>query len=578
MESQTLSAPDRIVVPDTLGALLPGFDGWRTHQRETVQAVIDAFTQEGVETVLLDAPTGSGKTPIGAAVTKMLPSNEYDEARALYLSHTIMLQEQQLRTLPEAVTVTGRRNHACLKTPFLAGEPITAEEADCPCEFARPGNEGGCSYYAQWFKALEAPDAVLNYAFVVRVIKAQGLRVARDWGSEGADMDRIPNPFAGRELMVCDEGHNLERALLDADTVDIYQSSFERYGYEVPRSVQFEDWPKWAGEIKTDLAERYLEAKTRKFEGLQSGSLGVDAFKEVSRLKALMTTVDNAIDLEKKAKHTPFMVGRTPSGYSLKPLWAWDRASHILLGHAPKKLIMSATLGEPNLAARLLGLEMGTWKYISIPSTFPVENRPVFYWPVSKMKHGMDESDKFRQARALVYLAHKFPEQPAVVHCNSYALGKYLLDAVATIDIGVRGRMLTHNSSERERVFKRFEATEGAGNCILVTPAATTGVDWDFLGWQMIPKVPYPDMSDDFTRLRYDYVDEDGEAIGKTVYQHEAVKTLVQAAGRCVRTPESRGVTVITDMSFWPLFKYVAPGAFPEWFREAVKWFEPKGG
>jgi Rad3-related DNA helicase len=92
----------------------------------------------------------------------------------------------------------------------------------------------------------------------------------------------------------------------------------------------------------------------------------------------------------------------------------------------------------------------------------------------------------------------------------------------------------------------------------------------------MIPKVPYPDLGDDIVRLRYDYVTDEGESIGKQVYQQEAVKTLVQAAGRCVRTLTSKGVTVITDGAFWPLYKYAAPDAFPDWFRAAVSWYKPK--
>lgn len=112
---------------------------------------------------------------------------------------------------------------------------------------------------------------------------------------------------------------------------------------------------------------------------------------------------------------------------------------------------------------------------------------------------------------------------------------------------------------------------------ILITPAATVGVDWDFVTWQMIPKVPFPDLSDTFTRLRAEYVTEEGEPIGKKVYQQEAALSIVQASGRCVRTPTSKGVTVITDSAFWPLFKHIAPASFPDWFRDAVRWEEVGG-
>lgn len=552
-----------VELPDSPEALgLTGFPDWREHQRETVEALVEAFQESNVVTV--EAPTGSGKTIIGAAASRALGGS------AIYLAHTIILQQQQLRTLPGAVTVTGRRNHPCL-LPVAQEFGLTAEDADCPCELAAPE---GCTYYAQWFRAMRAQDAVLNYAFMVRIVKAGGLRVAEGFGTMGESRDVIPNPFLGRRLMVCDEGHNLEKALLDADTVEIHEATWDRYDIRVPQSVDFERWLEWAAEQEVRVADLYESAR------LAKGELSLDAFKEKRRLKGMMQTLANIDDLSKASEgagqdhqRTPMFVGRKAHGYTLQPLWVWNRAEHLLFRHAENTMIMSATLGSPGLTAKLLGLQGS--RHLKIPSTFPVENRPVFYWPVSKMRHGMEETEKAKQAVALIELAKKFPTAPGVIHCNSYSLGKYLLDVVAQYDPAVRGRMIGHTAQNREAIFAAFEGDPG--NTILVTPAATTGVDWDFIGWQMIPKVPYPDLGDDIVRLRYDYITEAGEPIGKQVYQQEAVKTLVQAAGRCVRTPSSKGVTVVTDAAFWPLYKYAAPEAFPDWFRAGVSWYKPKG-
>lgn len=452
-----------------------------------------------------------------------------------------------------------------------------ADEADCPCEMATPD---GCSYYDQWFRALEARDVVLNYAFMVRIVKARGLKVAEGWGTMGKNQDVIPNPFVGRDLMVCDEGHNLEGALLDADKVEVYQASFERYGHRVPNTTDIEVWLEWAANIGPLLSKKYEELRKASTES-GSDKVAFDTFKDANRVKGLVQVIDGIKDLagiaaDAQATGSPTVfVGRRPYGYVIQPIWAWNRARRLLFGHASNSIVMSATLGTPGLAARLLGLE--NWSHLKIPSTFPLANRPIFYWPVSKMKYNMDDTDKMRQVVALANLATtKFPDSPGLVHTNSYALAKYMYENMAKVLPELQSRMILHTAAEREATFRDFEADPG--NRILLTPAATTGVDWDFLGWQMIPKVGYPDLSDDITRLRYDYVTEEGEALGKEVYTNEAVKTLVQACGRNVRTPTSKGVTVITDSAFWPLFKHIAPKAFPDWFRPAVKWYEPKGG
>lgn len=534
--------------PEALGLDPLLFPEWREHQREAVQEIVDAFDSTG--RVLLEAPTGSGKTIIGAAVARALGGS------AMYMAHTIMLQNQQLHTLPDAVTVTGKRNHLC-PVLQLAEPGATAEDGDCPCDLASPD---GCSYYQQWFRALTAQDVVLNYAFVVRVLKAGGLRVADGEGWIGENKDAIPNPFRNRALMVCDEGHNLESALLDADGVEVHQRAFEHYHLDPPTgSIELDQWLEWSQDSSQDLEQQVAG----KFLDVH----------EKRAVRNLRQTLKNVQDLSKAAESTPIYVGRTEYGARLRPLWAWNRSEQILFRHAPATIIMSATLGEPHLAARLLGLK--NWTHVKIPSTFPVANRPVLYWPVARMRHGMDESEKVRQIGALVHLARKFPDSPGVVHSGSFALAQYLTSGVLAWAPDVAVRLLSHDSKSRDATFKTFE--NHAANEILVTPSASTGVDWDHVGWQMIPKVPFPDLSDEFVRLRYDYVDPyTGEDIGKQVYTQEAVKTLVQAAGRCVRTPTSKGVTVITDSTFWPLFKYTAPNAFPDWFRPAVKWYNPK--
>lgn len=553
--------------PEELG--LPGFTEWRQHQKEIVSDVVDAFETNDV--VLAEAPTGAGKTIIGAATGRALGGG------AIYLAHTIMLQEQQLRTLPGAVTVTGRRNHVC-PLPVLIGETLTADEADCPCDLATPD---GCSYYDQWFRAMPARDVALNYAFMVRIVKARGLKVAEGFGTMGKSFNIIPNPFVGRKLMVCDEGHNLEAALLDADKVDVYQQSFERYHLSVPNSTDFQQWLEWSTRARPVLTEKYESARKGTQASIESGELSIDTFKESKRLAGLLQTVEGVLDLagvakdvEADGRQPTVFVGRRPHGYVVQPIWAWDRARKLLFSHAENVLVMSATLGAPGLAARLLGLQAGRWAHMTIPSTFPVENRPIFYWPVSKMKYNMDDSEKMRQVVALANLSQKFPTSPGLVHTNSYTLAKYFYERMPQVLPELMPRLILSSPQTRAKDFADFEADPG--NRIMLTPAATTGVDWDFLGWQMIPKVGYPDLSDDITRLRYDYVTEEGEALGKEVYTNEAVKTLVQAAGRAVRTPTSKGVTVITDGAFWPLFKHIAPKAFPSWFRPAVRWYEPK--
>jgi Rad3-related DNA helicase len=539
-----------VIVPNSPQDLGLPFDYWRPYQAEAVQEAYDALQEH--DKVLLEAPTGSGKTIIGAALSRLLGGT------GLYMAHTKSLQQQQLKTLPGAVTATGRSNHKCLIKNSQTGEQYeTALDGPCPCPYAVPD---GCSYYRQWFDSAESPDVVLNYAYAVRVLQTQRIRTA---------IGKLSNPFTDRDLMVCDEAHTLEGALLDAGTTELGLTLFSRLGIDFPGQYSAEVYHQWATEALTPL-----ETVFDLLEG-QSASYEPDRIPE--ELTRKLRDHRRAIELLEQTKvataeaRQDVVVGRlNTGGVKIRPLWVKHQASNMLFRFGKKVLLMSATLGSPFVLSRILGIPEGTWTHIKVPSTFPVQNRPVYLWPVAQMKHGMPIEDKARQAAAIIALANRpaFANTPGVIHCASYDLATFLMSCTAQYDPSVRARMVTHTPQTRDVTFKHFE--RDPGNVILLTPAATTGVDWDFVSWQVIPKVPYPNLGDDFVRMRYDYVDDDGFNLGRKVFQNEAATAIVQAAGRHVRTPESKGVTVITDAAFKQLY-YGARECFPKWFQDAVK-------
>jgi Rad3-related DNA helicase len=541
------------LVPEAPSSLGLPHSEWRDYQRETVGRIIEGF-EDGCK-VLLSAPTGSGKTVLGSAAARVF------QGTSMFLAHTIHLQQQQLRTLPDAKTATGRANHICpLPDPF--GQELTAAEAPCPCEMARAD---GCSYYNQLFKCGDAQEAVLNYAYAVRVFKARGMKVYAVDPETGRDVVRnLPNPFNSRDVLVCDEAHLLERALIDVDTIEVNRRTFEQLHIELPAVLSLSSWRAWAQENEARVSAGVADIM-RAF--VKTEHPHRDDIRAAKRLQSAWNVITGVLSI---SPSVPYYIGRTPLGFTIQPLWAWSTAHNLLWKYGKQVLIMSATIGDPELTTRLLGIE--DWRYIEVPSTFPVVNRPVFYWPVMKMSVNTTDWDRFQQVHALAHLATKFPTSAGVVHCCSYDLGRFLYDN-AGIYPDLAARLVIHDAKTREVVFQDFETRPG--NRILITPAATTGVDWGFVGWQMIPKVPFPNLGDDIVRLRYNYVDEEGEEIGKRVFLQEAALAVVQAAGRCVRTPTDKGVTIITDANFWRLFEHTSRASFPEWFRSAVSWYHP---
>ena len=107
---------------------------------------------------------------------------------------------------------------------------------------------------------------------------------------------------------------------------------------------------------------------------------------------------------------------------------------------------------------------------------------------------------------------------------------------------------------------------------VIISPSMTTGIDLPYIvGFQIIAKVPYADLGDPVTAARRTYKPEWNPKFGQQVYDADALNTVVQAAGRAVRTPTDQGVTYVIDGNFWGLY---ARAYSPESFRETVRWLK----
>jgi ATP-dependent DNA helicase DinG len=83
----------------------------------------------------------------------------------------------------------------------------------------------------------------------------------------------------------------------------------------------------------------------------------------------------------------------------------------------------------------------------------------------------------------------------------------------------------------------------------------------DFLRFQIVTKMPYPDLGDPWTRVRADR--------DPRWYALETAKALVQAYGRSCRHAGDSGVTYILDAHF-PRFLQRYRVLLPAWFLDAA--------
>ncbi|MEM4321380.1 MAG: helicase C-terminal domain-containing protein, partial [Candidatus Nitrosocaldus sp.] len=143
------------------------------------------------------------------------------------------------------------------------------------------------------------------------------------------------------------------------------------------------------------------------------------------------------------------------------------------------------------------------------------------------------------------------------------------------LDIARKDKAAKNSSSKKEKnnnkvpeeAKKRILAEHASSkNSVLLSTNFWEGVDLrdDLCRFIIIPKVPYPDLSDLRNRTRL----ERGDRIW---YELRAIMKIIQGSGRGVRHENDHCTTYILDSNASWLFKKHMK-ELPAWFREALSW------
>ncbi len=502
------------------------FTSYRAYQLETA-AKINACTKYAY---LLDAPTGIGKSLIAATVQRLLKKN------ICYVCTTKQLQAQLMYDFPYARTVMGRSNYKCLKFPNMFPD-ITAEE--CNHVQAKPcSHHKECPYIVAKMAARAAPIAVLNMAYFLSEVNFVGV-------------------FSGYDLLVIDECDTTESQLMSFTELVITQRQLQRLDVPPPSfKTKFESWVRWANDALPRLSHELaiLEASTSDESAWATMDLSLLRRKrDVGRLVAKLRFFVKEVD-----KNWIWYPGE--DRWTFKPVWVGKYAPGALWKHAKKVLGMSATILDPRQVSVNTGLhfEDRSYVYQQMPSPFPKENRPVYYEPAANVVNKHIQVALPMLSNALKGILEKHPNEKILVHTVSYKIRDYLVKRIAS------DRFITHATNDRVAKLDTFK--KSTKPLVLLSPSMDRGVDLpeEECRVVVICKMPYPDLGDTQISRRV-HASKDGD----NWYAHKTISTIVQMAGRGVRSDKDFAVTYILDEQFRRVYDDHRV-LFPAWFKEAV--------
>lgn len=500
----------------------------------------------GPRVFIVEAPPGVGKSHIALTLARW-------SGDAYLLTSQKLLQDQYEREFGDALQlVKGRENYLCER--YAPPARVTTTHGLC----RRPRAPFcQCPYARAKLAAQNGPIFCTNTAYFLTL---------RQWQRE---------QLRRRRVLVVDEAHNLEAQLVRVFTVAFAPDQMtEWFGGPLPRlgsadeyRVLFED-----DVIRLDMELALIDDRLASLRppGLVDDDLlsypltpqELALLGERDLLESALARLHFFLD----AEDTGWVV-RYPTEISaaleLVPLTVSAMAPALLWDAAELIVLSTAFMGRPEAIAGYFGLEPEAVRAFASESPFPVAQRLIEYRPVGALsKATLSELEPALFAEVAAILA-AHPAEKGLVHAASYAAARRLLaDLAARAPAQYRRVIFVESSEAKGRALDDHRASSRP--TVLLSPSLREGVDLpdDFLRFQIITKVPYPDLGDPWTAAR--------QARDPRWYALETAKALVQTYGRSCRHAGDHGVTYVLDAHFARFLQRYRP-LLPAWFREAAE-------
>lgn len=504
---------------------------YRPGQKEAIDAARDAFAA-GKRFVVIEAPTGSGKSGIAVTLAR-------ESGSAYIVTAQKLLQEQYVSDFRDLALMKGRANYPCLIAPtHAAAAPCLAGRKLPECE--------DCPYFTAKDVAIAAQGTTMNYAYYLAELNWSG-------------------GFGERELLVLDEAHNAEAVLMSFVQATVSDQALAGAGVQLrlPQLADEEGWFDWAEELLPHLDRRAGDLEERIREVPIASEIGIAHLRTRQWVESTARRLHEVISSRDDGS-TDWVVDATRNrdgqAVTFKPVRVNAFAQDALFRHGRRVLMLSATILDPDTYLHSLGIDSDDAEVITVPSHFPVANRPVRLRPSARLTRHYLEQELPLLTEAVRRVMEEHPGEKGVIHTHSYRIAAWLHRNLPPLQ---RDRIVTHtDSSGRDAALYRHMSSPDA--TVLLTPSMTEGVDLadDLSRWQIICKIPYANLGDAQVRAR---MEQDPQW-----YDWRTCLSIVQAYGRSVRGHDDYAVTYLLDADF-PKFLRRQLGRLPGWFTEAVE-------
>lgn len=565
----------------------------RQEQKQLVPLIVKSL-KEGYQNIIVECPTGSGKSALSMILPKIYDGNAY------ITTHLKGLQAQYMNEMPFMRSVMGRANFPCElgvkpgtvnlkiatdalerhKAGLPALEECNADLAPCACvkEFVCPyknpkHKDGGmdfgvdsetlCGYYSALTEAQNANYFIANNAYAMAI-------------------GQSPSMLPQRDFLIIDEAHNLSGSMASFYSLDLSIRSLERlvgvpsieeilsisvkkkqeslqkkrdrllapwrpsgnsFGFPKIPSIKVE-----TSEVIREKGAVVWEVYLKNLLGMVTKKLDSEQYKNQNLKYAhyMKPKLEGVISgLSQDWKNMVWQISDDVQYVSFKCLDIKKYSETLLLRAGKKRIFMSATISEPSLFCDELGLNKDTTIFIRVDySSFPLANRPVFtnIKGGRLTRDGRTDDDWLETAQAIVKICSTYDGKKGLILPFTDSIEKTVFNEIERIAPSIARRILRHTKDPhgREATIERFKDTKD--DSILMSTYANQGFDGRLVDFCIVIKVPFPALGDVRTAKK--------TKDNPQWYKMETAVELSQMCGRIVRGKTDIGHTYIIDPTF----------------------------
>lgn len=519
--------------------------------RQVQIQALEWIEAQSAKYLILQAPVASGKSHIAITASTYFGNGV---GSSFVLTPQKVLQKQYKDSFREglAFALYGKNNYTC-------------DTKNCSCDIGSLINPKcrECPYTSAVKRSEHAPNIIMNYTMALLMMGFHPTFIK-----------------ARRKLMVIDECHNLEQALIQYSAKKISRRFVENdlnlpWPMHVTDFKMLQEWMDASG-YYTKLADLLveLEGKVDQIQK-QSTKMSKDDIKVIRRLFRVEEMVTEATEIIRSpvdALSGKAVFDYNDLGFEIRNLYGKEEFKALLDERADKFLFMSGTV-DPDGFCEDLGIPRDQCAFLSLESPIPAENRPVVFIPTIRMNYQwLDESNKDKRVNAVKVIKQIITDghagESGIIHTTNFKVAEWLKNQLDKWAEKNDYNIIDHVPdpeepvSRDEAIAKYLDIVKNGGKAILISPSCTEGLDLKHkLGrFSIVFKVPFGNLGDKWIKRRME--------LSKEWYSRTALYQTMQAAGRVSRDPEDMGTTYILDESWLHLMR-TTDKLIPAYWKEA---------